>query len=123
MQNMNAGRKNRSGTSTQNEGSNNGQERFSPPALPRLPAFGCALYLLAFRLSNAYLIRTYFAPDEFWQCTEIAHRLVYGLGYVTWEWIEHIRGTTHPLLFTALFWVLDALKVDSPSNLVSILPA
>lgn len=76
------------------------------------------LYLTGFRLVNACIIQTYFAPDEFWQCTEIAHRLVYGLGYVTWEWLDHIRGTTHPLIFTSLFWSLKRLNIDTPEILV-----
>lgn len=75
--------------------------------------------VIIFRVINALLVRTYFAPDEYWQSTEIAHRLVYGRGYVTWEWIEHIRGSLHPLVFAVLFIVLKTCGLDSPDNLVS----
>ena len=30
------------------------------------------------RLCHALLIRTAFSPDEYWQCLEVAHRLVFG---------------------------------------------
>ncbi len=33
---------------------------------------------LFFRLINALLIRTTFAPDEYWQSLEVAHRMVFG---------------------------------------------
>lgn len=33
---------------------------------------------LAVRLAAALLIRTAFAPDEFWQSVEPAHRLAFG---------------------------------------------
>ncbi len=33
---------------------------------------------LAVRVAQALLIRTAFAPDEFWQSIEVAHRLVFG---------------------------------------------
>ena len=33
---------------------------------------------LAFRAANALLVRTYFNPDEHWQCLEVAHRVAFG---------------------------------------------
>lgn len=30
------------------------------------------------RVMHALLIRTTFSPDEYWQCLEVAHRLVFG---------------------------------------------
>ena len=33
---------------------------------------------LAFRAVNALLVRTYFNPDEHWQCLEVAHRVAFG---------------------------------------------
>ena len=33
---------------------------------------------LAFRAANALLVRTYFNPDEHWQCLEVAHRIAFG---------------------------------------------
>jgi len=34
--------------------------------------------LLAFRLVNGLVVRTYFDPDEYWQSLEVAHALVFG---------------------------------------------
>lgn len=47
------------------------------------------LWVLAciFRLFNAVVVTTYFAPDEYWQTQEVAYSLVFGAGYRTWEWI------------------------------------
>jgi phosphatidylinositol glycan class B len=35
----------------------------------------------------------------------VAHRMVFGYGYVTWEWTRGLRGFTHPLLFAAMYKV------------------
>ena len=32
---------------------------------------------IMFRLINCFLVQTWFAPDEFWQSQEVAHRLVF----------------------------------------------
>lgn len=98
-------------------GSDLRQEVRSRAADACLP-FRWAVAIVAFRLLNAILVRTSFAPDEYWQSVEIAHRLVFGRGYVTWEWVEHIRGTFHPLIFTALFAAIKELRLDSPQTLV-----
>ena len=33
---------------------------------------------LAFRAANALLVRSYFNPNEHWQCLEVAHRVAFG---------------------------------------------
>ena len=33
-----------------------------------------------FRTVNAFLVRTYFNADEYWQALEVAHRMVFGYG-------------------------------------------
>lgn len=72
------------------------------------------LALVLFRLVNAiYLARTFFVPDEYWQSLEVAHKLVFGYGYLTWEWAEGIRGYFHPLLFAALYKLLALTQLDS----------
>jgi hypothetical protein len=38
--------------------------------------------LAALRLINALLLCTYTTPDEYWQGPEVAHRLVFGYGYL-----------------------------------------
>eukprot|EP00850_Spirogloea_muscicola_P025353 SM002824S10767 [mRNA] locus=s2824:12:1166:- [translate_table: standard] len=74
--------------------------------------------LLAFRLANAVVVRTFFNPDEYWQCTEVAHRLAFGYGELTWEWRAGLRGYAHPLVFAALYRILSALRVDTPQLVV-----
>ena len=43
-------------------------------------------FCLVFRVANAFAVRTYFNADEFWQGPEVAHRVVFGYGHLTWEW-------------------------------------
>jgi phosphatidylinositol glycan class B len=44
------------------------------------------MMLVVFRVLNALCVQTYFVPDEYWQGPEVAHRLVFGYGHLTWEW-------------------------------------
>ena len=41
-------------------------------------SMGLLVLCLAFRALNAVLVRTAFAPDEYWQSLEVAHRMVFG---------------------------------------------
>ncbi|KAK9471972.1 Alg9-like mannosyltransferase family-domain-containing protein [Dipodascopsis tothii] len=67
---------------------------------------------IAFRLVNALATKTYFQPDEFWQSLEPAHELVYGHGYLTWEWRIPLRSIAHPALFALVYWLADALGLQ-----------
>uniref|UniRef100_J3L8V6 Mannosyltransferase n=1 Tax=Oryza brachyantha TaxID=4533 RepID=J3L8V6_ORYBR len=69
---------------------------------------------LAFRAANALLVRTYFNPDEHWQCLEVAHRIVFGYGHLTWEWKQGLRSYLHPFVFAALYKFLALLHLDTP---------
>eukprot|EP00644_Phytophthora_capsici_P005963 jgi/Phyca11/525233/estExt2_fgenesh1_pm.C_PHYCAscaffold_20199 len=71
--------------------------------------------VVAFRLWNALFVRTSFNPDEYWQSTEVAHRLVFGYGYLTWEWQSdaQLRGFAHPALFAGFYKLLELLNLDS----------
>lgn len=46
------------------------------------------LYLacLLYRIALALAVQTAFNPDEYWQSLEVAHKVVFGYGEVTWEW-------------------------------------
>ncbi|CAB4434440.1 unnamed protein product [Rhizophagus irregularis] len=68
--------------------------------------------LILFRIINAIFTKTYFNPDEYWQSVEVAHYLVFGYGYLTWEWKEKIRSIAHPLLFATLYKNLAILGLD-----------
>jgi hypothetical protein len=82
------------------------------------PSRKVTLCVLAFRLANSCILQTSFEPDEYWQSLEVAHHMVFGYGHLTWEWIEGIRGYTHPLLFTAVYWLLRIFGLDNGFSLV-----
>ncbi|KAM3259147.1 hypothetical protein ACQJBY_050751 [Aegilops geniculata] len=73
---------------------------------------------LAFRAANALLVRTYFNPDEHWQCLEVAHRIAFGYGHLTWEWKRGLRSYLHPLIFASLYKFLAFLHLDTPLFMV-----
>ncbi|KAG6421217.1 hypothetical protein SASPL_117767 [Salvia splendens] len=72
------------------------------------------IFCLIARIINSLLVQTYFNPDEHWQALEIAHRISFGYGHLTWEWEKGIRSYLHPLIFAALY------KIRSPRLLQSI---
>ncbi|XP_010935902.1 mannosyltransferase APTG1 isoform X2 [Elaeis guineensis] len=69
---------------------------------------------LAFRATNSLLVLTYFNPDEHWQSLEVAHRIVFGYGHLTWEWKRGIRSYLHPLVFALLYKIMAFLRLDTP---------
>lgn len=62
----------------------------------------------------AFLSWGYFVPDESWQSVEVAHRLIFGNGYLTWEWNLGLRSYLHPLLFAWIFQILKWIQLDTP---------
>lgn len=58
---------------------------------------------LGFRVINALMVQTYFNPDEHWQALEVAHRITFGYGHLTWEWKKGIRSYLHPCIFAVLY--------------------
>ena len=76
--------------------------------------------LLLFRVINAVIIQTFFVPDEFWQGPEVAHRIAFGYGYLTWEWKEGLRGWTYPLIFATSYKCLALFGIDTAKFLVVI---
>ncbi|CAM9020650.1 unnamed protein product [Wickerhamomyces anomalus] len=77
-------------------------------------------YLIIIRIINALTIKTFFQADEYWQALEPAHQLVYGYGYLTWEWRTGLRSFIHPLLFSILFQIGELIGIGDLG--VSILP-
>ena len=72
------------------------------------------LGLIIFRLCNVFLVQTWFVPDEFWQGPEVAHKMTFGYGHLTWEWQEGIRGYVYPLIFAFAYKIVDIFKLDFP---------
>lgn len=96
-------------------------------------------WLLLLRILNAIITsRTVFAPDEHWQSLEIAHRIVFGYGHRTWEWIDRrppreriwgphwgdgpIRSVAYPALFVPAFWLLKVVHLDA-TWLLTLMPS
>ncbi|XP_048337826.1 GPI mannosyltransferase 3 isoform X2 [Sphaerodactylus townsendi] len=73
---------------------------------------------VALRLLNCLLVQTSFVPDEYWQALEVAHRLVFNYGYLTWEWTEGLRGSLFPLFFASIYKVLHLLSQDNVQWLI-----
>ncbi|KAI4344356.1 hypothetical protein L6164_011591 [Bauhinia variegata] len=72
------------------------------------------VFCLSFRMLNALLVQTYFNPDEHWQGPEVAHRIAFGYGHLTWEWAEGIRSYLHPMVFVVLYRILALFRLDNP---------
>lgn len=66
-------------------------------------------YLVILRCINALTIHTFFQADEYWQSLEPAHHLVFGYGYLTWEWREGLRSFVHPLIFSLVYQLSELL--------------
>ncbi|KAK0525777.1 glycosylphosphatidylinositol anchor biosynthesis [Tilletia horrida] len=102
--------------------------------------------LLLIRLLNAACAQTYFQPDEFWQSLEVAHRIVFGYGHLTWEWRDGratspsssllssddsgwdavmagspVRSIAYPAVFVPVYWALKVLALDD-TFLLTLLP-
>lgn len=69
-------------------------------------------FLILIRIFNALTIKTFFQPDEYWQSLEPAHKMIYGYGYLTWEWTEKLRSAAHPLIYAAVYKLADIANVD-----------
>lgn len=78
-----------------------------------------AVFLLV-RLSSVLLVQTCFVADEYWQSLEVAHRWVFGYGYLTWEWRERLRSVLFPGLFAALYQLLALVHLDSVWLLITL---
>ena len=70
-------------------------------------------FCFAFRVANAFAVRTYFNADEFWQGPEVAHRAVFGYGHLTWEWQRGLRGYAHVAIFAGVYKLAALLGADT----------
>lgn len=75
---------------------------------------------LVIRLSSVWIVQTWFVPDEYWQSLEVAHKLTFSYGYLTWEWFEGIRTLIYPAFFSVLYRFIAYCGVDTPNALVRI---
>ena len=76
------------------------------------------MILFLFRLWNSVFLATWFDPDETWQSLEVAHNMVFGVGALTWEWRIGIRGASHPVMFAALYKLIQVFGLEHTSLIV-----
>lgn len=69
--------------------------------------------LIALRIVNVFLVRTYFVPDELFQSVEVAYWAVYGTGYLSWEWMASLRSVLHPFIISILYFLGHICAIDS----------
>lgn len=64
------------------------------------------LCLLILRFVDAFTIKTFFQPDEYFQVLEPAWEIAFGEdsgAWITWEWREQLRSSMHPMLFAGVY--------------------
>jgi phosphatidylinositol glycan class B len=71
----------------------------------------------------ALLTRTFFQPDEYFQALEPAHRIVFGYGRLTWEWVSEppIRSIAYPAVWVPVYWILKVTGFDQGTAIVGSL--
>uniref|UniRef100_A0A336MML2 Mannosyltransferase n=1 Tax=Culicoides sonorensis TaxID=179676 RepID=A0A336MML2_CULSO len=79
------------------------------------------LLFLLVRLASVFLVQTSFVPDEYWQSLEVGHKLVFGQGFLTWEWTRGVRSYLYPLLVAGIYKILALLQLDQV-ELLLLLP-
>lgn len=67
------------------------------------------------RLAIALFTQGFFQPDEYFQALEPAHRLFFGYGHLTWEWVfaQPLRSLLYPAVNIPAYWILKVLGLDS----------
>lgn len=76
--------------------------------------------LILWRLTSVVVVQTAHVPDEYWQSLEVAHRLAFGYGYLTWEWTAKIRSYLYPFLISLLYRLLTLLSLDHAAVLTTV---
>ncbi|XP_067130582.1 GPI mannosyltransferase 3 [Centruroides vittatus] len=76
------------------------------------------IILIFHSIISSFLVQTFYVPDEYWQSLEVAHRYVFGYGYLTWEWKESIRSCTYPLAIAFIYKILNVVNLDNLKCLI-----
>lgn len=82
---------------------------------------GVALLGLLLRLAVALLSDQINHPDEVFQYLEQAHRMVFGYGYIPWEYRFGLRSLVIPILLSLPLRILHALQWDRPDIYIPLL--
>jgi hypothetical protein len=78
-----------------------------------LAALAVRLFVVA---TQTYVVH----PDETFQYLEPAHRLVFGSGIITWEYLEGIRSWLLPGIIAGIMWAVSQVDPD-PAAYVTVL--
>ena len=74
------------------------------------------IFFVFLRTALAFLSYSWHNADETWQSVEVAHKIVFGRGYLTWEWtndvVGPIRSYIHPMIFVPLLYLLKLTQLD-----------
>lgn len=76
------------------------------------------LIILFVRILSVFVVKTWYVPDEYWQSLEVAHKLVFGFGELTWEWQKGIRSYLYPGVFAIFYSILKFTRLDYPEVVV-----
>lgn len=79
------------------------------------------LLMLVIRCVDLLWVQSYFVPDEYYQSLEVAHKKVFGNGYLTWEWTKGIRSYFYVSLFQVIYEILKIVGLDS-AELIIVTP-
>uniref|UniRef100_A0A0N5AD87 Mannosyltransferase n=1 Tax=Syphacia muris TaxID=451379 RepID=A0A0N5AD87_9BILA len=74
--------------------------------------------LVAFRVVSVFFIRTWFVPDEIFQSVEVAHRIVFNSGHLSWEWRYGLRSVLHPYFIAFGYMILKLLSLDTVDTVI-----
>ena len=80
------------------------------------------LALVILRIINVFLVQTWFVPDEYWQSLEVAHKLVFGYGFLTWEWKVGVRSYFYPLFISLIYYIIEFMGMSRFVNLLIVGP-
>lgn len=86
--------------------------------IDKMKNFDVLLIFLSVRIIGAFFVQTYFVPDEYWQSVEVAHKIVFDYGFLTWEWALGIRSYIYPLIIAGFYKLLEIVGLDNPLALV-----
>ena len=76
---------------------------------------------LGFRIGLAVHSPNLFQPDEIFQTLEPAHRLAYGYGVITWEWLDGIRSWVFPTFLAGVMRATVWMGPGSSGYLVGVI--
>lgn len=80
--------------------------------------FNVFAVFLVLRILSVFVVKTWYVPDEYWQSLEVAHKLTFGYGYLTWEWTKGIRSYIYPLFIAAVYQILALFGIDQVEYLI-----